>query len=210
MRRVPRGGEKDRQGEGQDVRHPRELQARLLLEVHHGVAGQGTYARNPAPCAHFREEASGESCLPIAIATSKRRGGGLCSSPLVRGRVPTDPVAFRGGVLQSPRSTLPPARASRGKNERPGAFGSRHRVIIDRSLVPPPAHLSHDLQSKSHECPECQVPSPFVVPSRTLVTDRARKERLVSKFRRSPGGGVSFSAERPSGSSRAVIDLTAA
>ena len=42
VRRVPRGGEKSGQGAGQDLRHPRALQARLLPEVHHGVAGQGT------------------------------------------------------------------------------------------------------------------------------------------------------------------------
>jgi len=50
VRRVPGGGKKGRQGEGQDLRHPRALQARLLLEVHHGVAEQGACVGNAAPC----------------------------------------------------------------------------------------------------------------------------------------------------------------
>eukprot|EP00903_Cladosiphon_okamuranus_P008007 g7725.t2 len=39
------------------------------------------------------------------------------------------------------------------------------------------------IQSKSHECSECRVPSPLVVPRKTVVTDPERKARLVSNFR---------------------------
>ncbi|CAM9194942.1 unnamed protein product [Scytosiphon promiscuus] len=43
-------------------------------------------------------------------------------------------------------------------------------------------------KSKSHECPECRMPSTWVLPSKTLVTDPARKKRLALEFHKSLGG----------------------
>lgn len=40
-------------------------------------------------------------------------------------------------------------------------------------------------QSEDHECPQCRMPSHFVVPSATLVTDPERKELLVSAYQES-------------------------
>lgn len=40
-------------------------------------------------------------------------------------------------------------------------------------------------QSEDLECPQCLVPSQFVVPSATLVTDPERKELLVSEYQES-------------------------
>ncbi|CAM9367123.1 unnamed protein product [Pylaiella littoralis] len=43
-------------------------------------------------------------------------------------------------------------------------------------------------RSKSHECPECRVPSAFVVPNTNLVTDPDRKKFLTLAYRLSLAG----------------------